>query len=160
MEFIKKIIKEELKKVLSALNETDFFDKSSTSLSHTKSIGSSDDKNSIIYNYEKGRAFAGDNLEVDIANLNRYHLVEYLPKNINEEMWSFEFYTVYGTILIVDIHRTIRGGKSFWDFKFGQLYKEEKTPTIIDELEGIEGYENFISTVNEKISTKIDPSRY
>lgn len=154
MKLIKKIIREELKKVLSVLKETDLYK------SVDNKVSSENYKNNIIYNYENGRAFAGDNLEVDIANLNRYHLVEYLPKNINEEMWSFEFYTVYGSVLIVDIHRLIRGNKNFWTFRIGQLNKEEKNPTIIDEIENIEGYDNFVDIVNKKASNQIDPSRY
>jgi hypothetical protein len=153
MQFIKKIIKAELQKVLAVLNETDFYKDVEISTQENP-------KDEIIYSYEKGRAFAGNNLEADIANLNRYHLVEYLPKSVGEEMWSFEFYTVYGTVLIVDIIRVVRSGKSFWSLKFGQLYKGEQTPTLIGELEHIEGYDNFIKTVNSKMGTKLDPSRY
>lgn len=153
MKLIKKAIQEELERVVSVLSEIDFYKNAEVSAPENS-------KDSIIYSYEKGRAFAGDNLETDIANLNRYHLVEYLPKSISEEMWSFEFYTVYGTTLIVDILRTIRGGKSFWTLKFGQLYKGEQVPTLISELENIEGYDNFINSVNNKIGKQLDPSRY
>jgi hypothetical protein len=156
MQLLKKIIREELEKVLSVLNETDFY----KSVDYGQISAPENGKDSIVYNYEKGRAFAGDNLEVDISNLNRYNLVEYLPKSISEEMWSFEFYTVYGTILIVDIKRIIRGGKSFWSMKFGQLYKGEQTPTLIGEIEDVEGYDNFIGVANKQLSGKIDPSKY
>lgn len=156
MEFIKQIIKEELERVLSVLNETDLY----KTVVNPKTASVDNPKENIIYDYEKGRTFAGDNLEADIANLNRYHLVEYLPKSADEEMWSFEFQTVYQTTLIVDIKRIINRGKSFWSMSFGQLYREEKQPTLIDELNNIQGYENFISAVNKRMSTKIDPSKY
>lgn len=153
MHLLKKIIREELEKVLSTLSESDLYN----------SVGyktSDSAKDNIIYNYEKGRQFAGNNLEVDITNLNRYHLVEYLPKSVNEEKWSFEFDTVFGTILIIDIKRTIANGKSFWSMQFGQLYKGEKYPNIIEEVENIEGYEKFVTTINNTLSNKIDPSKY
>jgi hypothetical protein len=156
MQFLKKLIREELEKVLANLNEVDFY----KSVDYDKISSPENGKDSIIYNYEKGRTFAGDTLEVDIVNLNRYELVEYLPKSINEESWSFEFYTVYGTILIVDIKRTIRGGKNFWTLKFGQLYKGEQIPSLIGEMENIEGYENFKNAVNKNIALKMDPSKY
>lgn len=153
---LKKLIREELEKVLSTLNETDFY----KNVDYEKISAPESGKDSIIYNYEKGRTFAGDNLEVDIVNLNRYHLVEYLPKSISEEMWSFEFYTVYGTTLIVDIKRITRGDKSFWSMRFGQLYKGEQTPTLIGDTNNIEGYDNFVNEVNKKFGNKIDPSKY
>ena len=156
MQLIKKIIKEELERVLSVLHESDFY----KSVDYGQISTPSNGKDDIIYDYEKGRTFAGDNLEVDIANLNRYQLVEYLPKSISEEMWSFEFYTVYGTTLIVDIKRIVRGSKSFWSMKFGQLYKGEQTPSLIGEIENIEGYDNFVNTVNNKMASVIDPSKY
>jgi hypothetical protein len=156
MHLIKKIIKEELEKVLSVLSETGFY----KSVDYSQTLTPSNGKDDIIYDYEKGRAFAGDSLEVDIINLNRYQLIEYLPKSINEEMWSFEFYTVYGTILIIDIKRIVRGTKSFWSMKFGQLYKGEQVPVLIGEIEDIESYNNFINVVNKQLSNKIDPSKY
>jgi hypothetical protein len=156
MQLIKKIIKEELEKVLSVLNETDFY----KSVDYEKIATKENPKDSIIYNYEKGRVFAGNNLEADIANLNQYHLVEYLPKSVSEEMWSFEYGTVYGTTLIVDIKRIVRNNKSYWSMNFGQLYKGEQVPTLMGELDFVEGYENFVATVNKKMSATIDPSKY
>lgn len=148
MEFIKKIIREQLEKVLSNLSEVELY----------KNIDNP--KNNIIYDYEKGMEFAGNNLETDILNLNRYNLVEYLPKNTNEEMWSFEFKTVYGVILMIDINRVANNDESFWSIKFGQLYKGEQTPQLIAELENIEGYDNFVNMVNSKMSKMFDPSKH
>lgn len=156
MQTIRKIIIEQLEKVLENLSEGDFY----KSIDYDNISVPEDGKDSIIYNYEKGRAFAGDNLEVDILNLNRYELVEYLPKGINEEMWSFEFYTVYGTTLIADIKRQVRGDKSFWTIKFGQLYKNEQIPSLVAEIENLEGYNNFVNTINSSIAKKMDPSKY
>ena len=156
MEIIKQIIREELQKVLSTLNESDFY----RSIDYNLLSKKDNPKENIIYDYNKGTIFAGDNLEVDIVGLNRYHLIEYLPKSQTEEHWNFECDTVRGGTLMVDIKRQIQSGKSFWSLNFGQIYKGEKIPTLIDELNPIEGYENFITIVNKKISPKIDPSKF
>lgn len=155
MEFIKKIIREELEKVLSALHETDFY--KGIEFSTKPKINP---KENIIYDYDKGRVFAGDNLEVDIDNLNMYYLSEYLPKSATEERWSFEYITVYGTTLMVDIIRKIVNGKSFWSMKFGQLYKGETMPTLSAQITNIEGYDNFITAANTKMGPEIDPSKH
>lgn len=154
MQLIKKIIQEELAKVISILDETDLY-KSIDSVRVNK-----DPKKNIIYDYEEGKVFAGDNLEVDIAYLDRYHLVDYLPKSESQESWSFEFETVHGTILIVDIERTVKNMISYWSIKFGQLYKDQKTPTLIADILNIPGYDKFIETVNSKFASKLDPSKF
>jgi len=148
MEFIKKIIREQLEKVLSNLTEVELY----------KTIDNP--KTNIIYDYEKGKEFAGNSLETDILNLNRYNLIDYLPKNTNEEMWSFEFTTVYGVTLMVDINRIANNNKSFWSIKLGQLHKGEQMPQLIAELENIEGYDNFVNIVNSKMSKMLDPSKH
>lgn len=153
MELIKKLIREELEKVLSTLEEVEF----AQGVDLSKTLNPKDD---IIYDYEPGIAFSGDNLEVDIVNLNRYHLVDYLPKSETQELWSFEFETVYGITLIVDIDREIKIGTSVWSMKFGQLYKDNQTPVLIAELLDVPNYDNFINSVNKKMSAKIDPSKF
>ena len=153
MQFIRKIIREELQKVISTLSGGGFY--KDVEVSPVEN-----DKENIIYNYESGIVFAGNNLEVDIVNLNRYNLVEYLPKSTTEETWSFEFSTVYGTTLIVDIKRIIKNEKSLWSMKFGQLYRDQRTPVLIGETINIEGYDSFISVLNENTNVNIDPSRY
>lgn len=150
MEFIKKIIREELQRFLDSMNE----------VVATAPNTFTDPKATIIYNYENGKAFAGNNLKSDIAFLDRYNLVEYLPKDETYEMWSFEFDTVNGKLIIVDIIRFMAGKNSVWTLKFGQLYRDEKHPTLIAEIENIVGYENFINTINQKLGSKLDPSRY
>lgn len=154
MNFIKKIIREELEKVLDTLSETDFY-----KLSNQETVVHNP-KADIIYDYEAGRAFGNNILSEDIVGLNRYNLIEYLPRSVNEESWSFEFGTVYGTTLIVDIKRQIQGSNNIWSIKFGQLYKEEELPQLIAELTNSEGYERFVSEVNNKVAPKIDPSKY
>lgn len=156
MELIKQIIREELEKVLSTLNESDFYN----NLDNNTLSKKIDYKNNIIYDYDKGNVFAGDNLEVDIVNLNRYHLVDYLPKGQFEESWSFECETVRGSTLMIDITRKIQDNKSFWSLKFGQLYRDEKMPTLIAKFPYVEGYDNFVSGVNNQFSAKIDPSKF
>lgn len=155
MELIKKIIVEELQKVLDTLSEEDLYN-----VNVDRIRKKSNPKEEIIYDYEGGRAFAGNTLASDITNLQRYNLVEYLPKGANEESWSFEFDTVYSTILIVDIIRKIINTKNYWTMRFGQLYKDEKYPQIIAELENIEGYDKFVGTVNKSLALKMDPTKF
>lgn len=157
MEIIKKIIREELSKVLSDLKENQFFKRADWEGITTKAAPEDD----IIYDFEKGREFAINNLQSDIGNLNTYHLADYLPTSINNEKWSFEFETTYGTILIVDVIRKIRGNQSFWSLVFGQLYKDSKEPVIIDDsIQNIPGYNEFVKAVNSKLASKIDTSKY
>jgi hypothetical protein len=161
MEIIKQIIREELQKVLSTLKESDFYSSIDYNFSPKRDNPKVENpKENIIYDYDKGTVFAGDNLEVDIMNLNRYHLVEYLPKGQNEEQWNFECETVRGTTLMIDIIRRVKGGKSFWSLNFGQLYKGEEMPTLIAEFPPVEGYDNFINGVNKNLGVKIDPSKF
>lgn len=156
MFLLKKVIREQLEKVLSNLNESELY-KGTVA---TSAVIKNDPKDNIIYDYEKGRAFGENNLATDINNLNRYQLVDYLPNNPNEESWNFEFQTVYKTILLIDIKRYIRGGKSLWEIKFGQLYKGETHPTLIAELDTVVGYDSFISNTNKLLAAKIDPAKY
>jgi len=150
MNFIKKIIREQLEKVLSNLSESELYN----------IITNDNPKENIIYDYEKGEEFAGNNLQVDILNLNRYNLIDYLPKSLVEESWGFEFTTVYGVILMADIKRLLIENKNIWSIKVGQLYKGEQMPQLIAELDDIEGYDNFVNSVNNKIAKALDPSRH
>lgn len=154
MKYLRKIIKEEIEKILS---ESVFYDQPQSDIFEKGPIS----KDDIIYNYEMGRIFANNSLQVDIDNLNEYTLSEYLPSSINRESWSFNFESVTGNILIVDIIRLIRGGKSFWnmtlaiqDRGIGQL------PEIKKLVEDVEGYDNFIQAVNLRMAKDIDPSKY
>lgn len=154
MEFLRKIVQEELKKALGVISENEL--KSSDFDVFEKQ---QNPKDSIIYNYELGREFANNTLQVDINNLNRYTLTEYLPKSIKQEKWGFEFETTIGSTLLVDIIREVRGGKSFWTLMFGVLYKGETIPDMKDIVEDIGSYDEFIKAVNSGIAKKIDPSK-
>ena len=155
MKTLRKIIKEEIEKILS---ESSLFYGQSPSETFLKTPSAKDD---IIYNYNLGYAFANNTLQTDINNLNRYTLDEYLPKSINEESWSFTYETAVGTILIVDIKRIIRGGRSFWSMIFAtQQRGSYEQPEIENEIENIEGYDNFVKVVNKTIAKIIDPSKY
>ena len=115
----------------------------------------------IMYNYEMGRIFANNSLQVDIYNLNRYKLSAYLPESINRESWSFKFESVTGNILIVDIVRLIRGGKSFWGMTFAIQERGTGTlPEIKRLVEDVEGYEDFIEAVNLEMAKDIDPDKH
>ncbi len=146
MEKLKKIIREGIIDALKVLSEQE--------------VALNNPTDSIIYNYELGREFANNTLQVDINNLNTYYLSEYLPKSVNQEKWNFEFQTTIGSALMVDITRSIRGGKSFWTMIFGVINPGDDIPTIKDMIEDVEGYDNFISIVNSGIAKRIDSSKY
>lgn len=154
MKLLRKIIKEEFEKLLS---ESLFYGES-PSYTFLNTRTSKDD---IIYNYNLGYSFANNSLQTDIDNLNKYNLTEYLPISINKESWSFTFETTIGIILIVDILRIIRGGKSFWSLTFLTKSRDYASlPKTEIKLENIEGYDNFINVVNKKTTKIIDPSKY
>lgn len=154
MKSLRKIIKEEIEKILS---ESIFYGESPSEIF----LSTPSSKDDIIYNYNLGYAFANNSLQSDINNLNKYTLTEYLPVSINKESWSFEFETTVGIILIVDIVRIIRGGKSFWSITFATQTRDYASlPEKENELENIEGYDNFVKLVNNTISRQIDPSKF
>jgi hypothetical protein len=154
MNYLRKIIKEEIERVLS---ESVLYGEPQADVFENKPVS----KDDIIYNYEMGRIFANNNLQSDIDNLNEYTLSEYLPSSINRESWSFDFESVTGNILIVDIVRLIRGGKSFWSMTFAiQERGLGKLPEIKKLVEDVEGYNNFIQAVNLKMAKNIDPSNH
>jgi hypothetical protein len=154
MNYLRKIIREEVGRIIS---ESVFYDTPQADVFENKPVS----KDDIIYNYEIGRIFANNSLQADIDNLNEYTLSEYLPSSISRESWSFDFESVMGTILIVDITRVIRGGKSFWTMTFGtQERGYGQLPIIKDMVEDVEGYNNFIQAVNLRMAKTIDPSKY
>ncbi len=155
MEFLKKIVQEEIQKALTIISENEYRNSPSFDV-FEKSQNAND---AIIYNYELGREFASNTLQVDIDNLNRYSLSEYLPKSINQEKWSFEFVTTTASTLIIDISKEIRGGKTYWTLMFGILYKGEVVPDMKDMIEDVLGYDNFVKAVNSNIAKKFDPSK-
>ena len=155
MEFLKKIVQEEIQKALTIISENEYRNSPSFDV-FEKSQNAND---AIIYNYELGREFANNTLQVDIDNLNRYNLSEYLPKSINQEKWSFEFVTTTASTLIIDISKEIRGGKTYWTLMFGILYKGEVVPDMKDMIEDVLGYDNFVKAVNSNIAKKFDPSK-
>jgi len=152
MSFIlKKIIRDQLSVVLDALNENVFV------------ATAPDYKTQIIHNYQNGRSFGENTLATDIINLNRYRLTDYLPKSENEELWQFEFETVHDSMMLIDIYRTIgEDGASYWSLKIGQILRGEKNqlPVLIADLNNVNGYDKFVSLINNKYSSKIDPSKY
>jgi hypothetical protein len=154
MNYLRKIIRKEIGRIIS---ESVFYDTPQADVFENKPVS----KDDIIYNYEMGRIFANNSLQADINNLNEYTLSEYLPSSISREGWSFDFESVMGTILIVDITRVIRGGKSFWTMTFAtQERGDGQLPTIKDMVEDVEGYNNFIQAVNLRMAKTIDPSKY
>ena len=164
MDYLRKIIKEEIDR---AINENGLVN-DDTPQSDVFIKNKPFSKDDIIYNYEMGRRFANNSLQVDINNLNQYTLSEYLPSSINRESWSFDFESVTGNILIVDVVRLIRGGKSFWSMTFAiQERGRGKLPEIKKLVEDVGGndaspvaYDNFIQAVNLEMAKDIDPDKH
>ena len=154
MDYLRKIIKEEIDR---AINENGLVN-DDTPQSDVFIKNKPFSKDDIIYN----------SLQVDINNLNQYTLSEYLPSSINRESWSFDFESVTGNILIVDIVRLIRGGKSFWSMTFAiQERGMGKLPEIKKLVEDVGGndaspvaYDNFIQVVNLEMAKDIDPDKH
>ena len=158
MDYLRKIIKEEIDR---AINENGLVN-DDTPQSDVFIKNKPLSKDDIIYNNELGRVFATNSLQVDINNLNQYSLSEpgYFADSINKESWSFDCQSVMGTVLIVNITREIRGGKSFWSMNFGIKERGIGTlPEIKKLVEDVEGYDNFIQAVNLNLAKDIDPAK-
>jgi hypothetical protein len=149
MNYLRKIIKEEIGRVLS---ESVLYDEPQADVFKNKPVA----KDDIMY----GEMFANDNLQVDIDNLNEYKLLKYEPKTINQEIWSFNLESTSGNMLIVDVVRVISGGKNSWSMTFAiQERGFGKIPEIKKLVENVEGYDNFTQAVNLQMAKDIDPAK-
>src|SRR5690348_3532338 len=60
-------------------------------------------KDAILRNFELGRAFGKNSLQVDIINLSNYELLDYFPKGEDKDSWLFEYKTSYGEAVLIEI---------------------------------------------------------
>lgn len=120
------------------------------------------DKDSILRNFELGRAFGKNSLQVDINGLNKYELLDYFPKGDDKDTWMFEFRTSYGEAMLIEIiHIVNELEQSYWKLIFSVARKEApETPEIIFDTKYIIGYEEFIDTINGKYGNKINTEKY
>ena len=146
MKSLNNIIKEELSKVLINTNEG-------------VEISTQKTNDDIINNYELGRKFANNKLQVDINNLNTYDLTDYSPEGLEKEDWFFGFNTTTGGRLLVSIRKEISNYKTLWSMFFATEEKGEDIE-LIKKLEDIEGYDLFVAEANKSIANDIDPSKY
>ncbi len=120
------------------------------------------DNDSILYNFERGRAFAKNKLANDIQGLSDYELIEYFPRGENEDSWLFEYNTPYGENKLVEIqHKTNSMDDSYWMLTFSVARKDSfETPEVIFQTDLVQNYESFIKVINQSYSKKIDTSKY
>lgn len=157
---LKKIIREQLEKVLNTLDEQE--------VQSMVSVPSHDSREDLICDYSEGGAFAENTLKADIMALKQYSLYDYFPVIEQSETWKFEYETVKDILLVVEIKHAVNNDRSFWSITFGTLQRtppggndrEPKELNVISEIENIEGYENFINTVNRTLTNKMDPSKF
>lgn len=151
MKYLRNIIKEELKKALITINEDTDGD--------VDNIPTPKTDDDIINNYELGRKFANNKLQVDVNNLNTYDLTDYSPEGLEREDWFFAFTTTTGGRLLVSVKKEIVNYKTLWSIYFAIEEKGEDIE-LIKKVENIEGYELFTKEANNLITNDIDPSKY
>lgn len=157
---IKKIIREQLEEFLNFLEEQE--------IQQNVNLHVQNPKDELIYDFSDGRIFGESSLKADIIGLAQYYLYDYFPINEQLESWKFEFDTVKDMLLSVEIEHSIQNNKSFWSLKFGVLKRtplnqDDRLPkvlSILHEIKNIEGYDNFVGLVNQKLTDKIEPSEF
>lgn len=137
MELIRKIIREELTRVIQELHAVD--------------------NEQIIYNFEAGRRFGINNLAQDISSLGEYTMSDYFPSSEEKESWRFSIEDYFGNGRIVEIlHKKPEFGSSVWKLNVAET-SDAEMPSIINSTQYIEGYDNFIEIVNSTINKDINP---
>jgi len=139
---IRKIVKEELTRALNDI--------------HNSSAISTDDE--IIYDFESGRVFGVNKLSKDINGLQGYYMSSYSPRSEMEEGWLFEIEAPYGASQVVEItHKLAADYKSYWKLEVSELERGSDIPTVTNSTKYIQGYDNFIQTVNSNLEKVISP---
>lgn len=139
---IRKFVQEELRKAL--LEIADF---------------KQDVNDTILYNFEFGRAFGVNNLSKDINGLDSYYMSSYFPNSEMKETWMFEIDKNYGGSQIIEIiHMISPDYESYWRLNVSEVDRDSNEPVMIASSGAIKGYKNFIEVVNSKLSSKIDPN--
>ncbi len=142
MESIRRIVKEEIRKVFSEAYEQDVVQS---------------DEDSIIYDFEQGKAFGINNLSRDISGLSEYYMSSYFPNSEMKESWMFEIETNYGGYQIIEItHRLRSDYKSYWKLDIAEVESGSDTPSITQSTGLVQGYDNFIQKVNSNLKKEID----
>ena len=138
---IRKIVKEELTRALREI--------------HMSALAPEDE---IIYDFEAGRAFGINKLTKDVNGLQGYYMNSYFPRSEMEENWMFEIETNYGASQVIEIiHKLASDYKSYWKLEISELERGSDTPIIISSTKYIQGYSDFIKTVNLSFEKFINP---
>ena len=139
---IRKIVKEELRRALKEIQ--------SSAISFQ-----GDDE--ILYDFESGRAFGINKLAQEINGLEKYYMNGYFPRSEMEENWMFEIEAPYGGSQIIEItHKLASDYKSYWRLDISELERGSEVPTITNTTKYIQGYKNFIQTVNSNLEKMIN----
>lgn len=143
MELIRKIVQEELRKVLNEILEP---------------YPKTQDKESILYNFEAGKAFGVNILSKDIVGLDNYYMSSYFPNSEMNETWMFEIETQYGSSQLVEIiHQINSNYESIWKMNIAEVERGSTEPKIISTCGPIKGYDEFIEKVNSNFGKMINP---
>ncbi len=143
MELIRKIVQEELRKALNEILEP---------------YPKTQDKESILYNFEAGKAFGINSLSKDIVGLDDYYMSSYFPNSEMNETWMFEIETQYGSSQLVEIiHQINSNYESIWKMNIAEVERGSNEPQIIAMSGPIKGYSEFIEKVNSNLGKTINP---
>lgn len=143
MELIRKIVQEELRKALDEILEP---------------YAKTQDNESILYNFEAGKAFGINKLSKDIIGLDSYYMSSYFPNSEMDETWMFEIETQYGASQLIEIiHQINSNYESVWKMNIAEVERGSNEPTIVAMSGPINGYEEFIEKVNSNLGKKINP---
>jgi len=146
MEEIRKIIKEELLKVLLEMKGPVF---------------QTSGEEQILYDFDAGRAFGKNKLARDIKGLDEYYMTDYFPRSEIEEGWLFELEANYGGSTIIEItHKIGANYNSYWSLKIAEVERGSDQPQIIADTGHVEEYQTFIERVNSTLEKKINPNLY
>lgn len=139
---IRKIVQEELRRALLEIADL-----------------RQDSNETILYNFESGRAFGVNKLSKDINGLDSYYMSSYFPNSEMKETWMFEIDKNYGGSQIIEIiHMISPDYESYWKLNVAEVERGSNEPVMIGTSGAVKEYKNFIEVVNSKLSSKIDPN--
>jgi hypothetical protein len=113
---------------------------------------------SILYNFDSGRAFGINKLAKDIEGLDQYYMSSYFPNSEMKETWMFEIEAHYGGSQLIEIvHLIDQSYESHWKLAVAEVERGSSEPQIIAKSGSIKGYQDFIKTVNSRLYKLINP---
>lgn len=143
MDFIRKIIKEELKGALAKLKE---------------SFAAAPDEEQIIYNFDVGKDFGINRISQSIRGLDQYYMSDYFPNSEVKETWMFETDTQYGSTQMIEVvHELDDDFESMWKLNISEIDRGSNIPSLKNSSGYVKGFKNFVELVNSKMEKDINP---